>query len=62
MAIFDIMNVDWFQNLVWRLRSHDHFDTLECFQEMPDWALDEHVEIAQKAVWRDPQYAPNAAA
>ena len=32
MGIFDIFNLPFFQNLVWRLRSHEHFDTLECFR------------------------------
>ena len=37
MAIFDILNLPWFQNLVWRLREHDHFSRIHFLER---WLTD----------------------
>ena len=50
MAIFDVMNFPFFQNLVWRLRTHDHFDTLQCFKTFPMARLRHLVEAANRGV------------
>ena len=46
MAIFDIINQTWFQNLVWRLREFDEFDMIKCLNTFPHEVLDRLVVFA----------------
>ena len=46
MAIFDIINQTWFQNLVWRLREFDEFDMIKCLNTFPHKVLDRLVVFA----------------
>ena len=56
------MGLGWFRNLIWRLRSHGHFEALTWDKELGEDRLKEIVLSANKAVWNDPTVAPNAAA
>ena len=56
------MGLGWFKNLLWRLRSRDHFATLSWEKELGFDPLKELVVSAEKAVFNDPTIAGNAAA
>ena len=50
LGIFNIMNLPFFQNLIWRLRCHEHFETLECFKTFKMSVLRHLQEAAERGV------------
>ena len=62
MGIFDLLAEDWFQNLVWRLRSNVQFDTLDDFDGYHDEMLAPLKRNVERAVARDDGVSVNEAA
>ena len=50
MGIFDVMNLPFFQSLVWRLRTHEHFDALQCFRTFPMTRIKHLMDAAELGI------------
>ena len=62
MAIMDVFNHKWFQNFVWRLREHRHWDRLECLNRTPDYPLAKLLSYAENEIVADSAFAVTNAA
>ena len=57
MAIIGLWEEAWFQNLIWRLREHYHFERLDCVNRNSVAGIDNLIAYAENSMTGDTNLA-----